>query len=160
MNTQRQFTATSYIVDEDKVLLIFHRKLQKWLPPGGHIDPGETPPEAARREAFEESGLEVELIRQENIWINQPNAQSFERPFLCLLEEIPAHKDQAAHQHMDMIYVARPIGGSLTQNDRETNGIRWFTLAEIDALDGEVDIFEETRSTIRLLLSADQKVKS
>ena len=45
----RQFTTSVYILEEQKVLLIFHKKLQKWLPPGGHIEPNEAPPEAARR---------------------------------------------------------------------------------------------------------------
>ena len=56
---KRQFTATVYILEKDKVLLIHHRKLQKWLPPGGHMDPNETPAEAACREAFEETGLKI-----------------------------------------------------------------------------------------------------
>ncbi len=51
-----------YFTGRKSPYLIFHRKLKKWLPPGGHIDPNEMPSETAIREAFEETGLEIELI--------------------------------------------------------------------------------------------------
>lgn len=149
----RQFTATVYIIDNQRVLLIYHRKLHKWLPPGGHLEPNELPSEGAKREALEETGLEIALIPQENVWIERWNANSFERPYLCLLEEIPARGDQPAHQHIDMIYVGKPIGGTETLNMRETGGLRWFSLEEIEALSSDVEIFEETRQTLRHILS-------
>lgn len=149
---ERQFTATVYIIDQERVLLILHRKLNKWLPPGGHLDPNETPAEGARREAREETGLEIEFIRQENVWIERWNARSFERPYLCLIEEIPPHKDVAAHQHIDFIYLGRPVGGVEKQNSDETDGMRWFTLDEIEALKADEEIFVETQETIRSIL--------
>lgn len=150
---ERQFTSSVYIIDNQKVLLIYHRKLRKWLPPGGHLDPCETPPEGARREAREETGLEIEFITQENVWVERWNANSFERPYLCLLEEIPAHGTQPAHQHMDFIYVARPVGGREIQNMRETEGLRWFTIEEIKSLKPDEDIFVETQHVIEHFFS-------
>lgn len=157
----RQFTATVYIIEKQKVLLIFHKKYKKWLPPGGHLEPNEIPTEGAKREALEETGVEVELLSQENLWLNCHNAKSIERPYLCLLEEIPARLDQPAHQHIDMIYVGRPKGGSEAVNERETDGLRWFTLAEVEALESDVAIFDETKQTIRTLLGNkyDKKAK-
>ena len=149
---ERQFTATVYIIENEQVLLIFHRKLQKWLPPGGHMDPNETPPQAAKREAKEETGLEIEFIQQENIWINRWNASSFERPYQCLLEEIPAYGDKPAHQHIDFIYVGIPTGGNLLQNDVETTGLRWFTRIEVEQLEPDQEIFQETQQVILHLL--------
>jgi 8-oxo-dGTP pyrophosphatase MutT (NUDIX family) len=149
---ERQFTATVYILDNKKVLLIHHKKLQKWLPPGGHMDPNETPPEAAIREAKEETGLDVKLTLQENVWITRWNANSFARPYLCLLEEIPAFGNTPAHQHIDFIYVAEPTGGALTHNSKETKDIRWFTLEEIESLQSDHEIFEETKQTLKKLM--------
>lgn len=150
---ERQFTATVYIVDEQRVLLIFHRKMQKWLPPGGHLDPNETPPEGARREVREETGLEISFALQENVWIDRWNANSFERPYMCLVEEIPPFGDKEAHQHIDFIYVGTPVGGQESRNTLETDDMRWFTLEEIEALDPDNEIFVETQQSIRTILS-------
>lgn len=145
---KRDFTATVYIFEEDKVLLHFHKKLGKWLPPGGHIEANETPPEAAKREVLEETGLEIAFLPQENLWINHWNACSFERPYLCLLEEIPAYKNTPAHQHMDMIYVAKPIT-TASLNDE----FRWFTLNELSKLKPNEEIFQETVETLEHLFN-------
>ena len=59
------FTVAIFVVHDAKVLLILHRKLGKWLPLGGHIELDEDPEIAARREAKEESGLDVELLGEE-----------------------------------------------------------------------------------------------
>lgn len=150
----REFTATVYILKEQEVLLIFHKKLQKWLPPGGHIDPNETPAEAAVREAFEETGLQISLIPQENIWIHQSNAISIERPYMCLLENIPEHNGVPQHQHMDMIYIGKPVGGKLSENLLETEGIRWFGLQQVEKLKTHVEIYAETKEVIRTLIGA------
>ena len=156
---EKQFTATVYIIDNEKVLLIFHRKLQKWLPPGGHMDCDETPPQTAKREALEETGLEIEFIQQENIWIDHWNAQSFERPYLCLLENIPAFGEMPAHQHIDFVYLAYPVGGQIVQNLDETLGIRWFTWDEIAALSADEDIFADTQQTLKFLLKRPLEIK-
>ena len=146
MENEKHFTATAYIIEQDKVLLLMHPKLKKWLPPGGHVEPNETPPECARREALEDTGLTIELIHQENLWINFWNASSIERPYLCLLENIPAYGDKPAHQHIDMIYLAKPLQGTLLE------GVRWFTLSEVEKMTDDEEIFSETKTTIRHIL--------
>jgi 8-oxo-dGTP pyrophosphatase MutT (NUDIX family) len=140
----RHFTATVYIFHEGKVLLHRHPKLGKWLPPGGHLEENETPPEAAKREVFEETGLDIIFLEQENVKVKAYNATSFPRPYLCLLEQIPAHKDQPAHQHMDFIYLARPL--SLKD---DLNGFQWMGWEEVQQL----DIFPDTREVLSKLLN-------
>src|SRR5262249_19778557 len=56
------FTVAIFVVHEGRVLLVHHRKLNKWLPLGGHIELEEDPEQAALREAREESGFDIELI--------------------------------------------------------------------------------------------------
>jgi len=141
---EKHFTATAYILSGDKVLLLFHAKIQKWLPPGGHVEENETPPEAAKREVLEETGLEVEWILQENLWIDRWNAKSIERPYLCLLENIPEHNSVPEHQHIDFIYLAKPQGGTLITDPL----IRWFSQEEVKALKSDQEIFLETQETI------------
>ena len=120
----RQFVATSYIVRDEKVLLIFHRKLNMWLPPGGHIDETEIPEEAAVREAKEETGLDIETIGEKEEALVK-RVYSLTMPSFIQLEDIEEH------QHIDLIFVARVVGGKIKQNKKETSGIRWFSLDDM-----------------------------
>ncbi|MDX8431556.1 MAG: NUDIX domain-containing protein [Candidatus Algichlamydia australiensis] len=136
---QKEFVATCYIFEGNRTLLHFHKKLQRWLPPGGHVEENESPAEAARREVMEECGLEIDFIRDEKYWIEVPNASSFERPAFCLMENIPTYKDVPAHQHMDFVYMANPKKGAKI---REGCGFEWFTFEEVEKLDLFPDVRE------------------
>ena len=59
----RHFTASAIVLDEhDRVLLVHHNKVGRWLYPGGHIDPNEDPAQAAQREVLEETGIHTRVI--------------------------------------------------------------------------------------------------
>jgi 8-oxo-dGTP pyrophosphatase MutT (NUDIX family) len=60
---RRAFSVAIFARHASHILLIKHRRLATWLPVGGEIEPGETPLEAARRELFEETGLEGHFPR-------------------------------------------------------------------------------------------------
>src|SRR5437867_7323611 len=121
----RDFTATTFVVHEARTLLLLHRKLGKWFPPGGHIDPHELPDHAAIREVREESGLEVELLARASRLGSIP---VLPQPYCILLEDI-----SPGHQHIDLIYFARVRGGSLSHAAREARAARWFTWEDLDA---------------------------
>ena len=55
-NQLGHITASGLVVKDGKTLLIFHPYIQQWFQPGGHIDEGEEPIQAAIREVFEETG--------------------------------------------------------------------------------------------------------
>ncbi|MBM3207473.1 MAG: NUDIX domain-containing protein [Chlamydiae bacterium] len=150
---EKHFTATTYILQENKTLLIFHKKIKKWLPPGGHIEENETPAECAIREAKEETGIDVEIISQENLWLEFPNAKSIERPYLCLLENIPAHGQTPEHKHIDFIYVSRPLKTTLSATPKDHHEMRWFSIEDLLLLTPDEDIFTETLTTIQHLFS-------
>ena len=61
---QRQYCASAYTIDFEnkKVLLMYNRKLNKWLQPGGHIEGKELPEDTAIRETFEETGIKIKII--------------------------------------------------------------------------------------------------
>ena len=147
---EKHFTATTYVFHEGRVLLHKHPKLGKWLPPGGHVEANETPPDAARREVKEETGLDIVLIDQENIKIYAYNAKSFERPFLCLLEEIPPSAKQEAHQHMDLIYLASVTDES--QLESIPPEFRWFSFGELDPI--KTELFPDTFQVLHFLLKS------
>jgi ADP-ribose pyrophosphatase YjhB (NUDIX family) len=127
----RDFTATTFVVHEGRTLLLLHRKLGQWFPPGGHIDSHELPDQAALREVREESGLEVELLSQGSML---GRVHVLPQPYCILLEDISPD-----HQHIDLIYFARVCGGSLAHAEREAHAARWFTW---DAL-GSSEIAED-----------------
>lgn len=56
------FIVNIFIVYENKVLLIYHKQLNKWLSIGGHIELNEDPEEALFREVREECGLEIRVL--------------------------------------------------------------------------------------------------
>src|ERR1700722_549788 len=135
------FTVAIFVVHDGKILLIHHRKLNKWLPLGGHIELDEEPEIAALREAKEESGLDVELIG-ERPPTTEPGTRALIAPrFLDI------HRITDSHEHIGMIYWARPRVGAALRPDRtpqqaipttpageEHHDIRWCSSAELDAL--------------------------
>lgn len=150
---QRHFTATVYILHEGKTLLLHHKKHNIWVPPGGHVEANETPAETAKREAFEETGIEIEFIKQENVWFEEfSNATSIERPYLMLLENIPATAKEPAHQHMDFIYVAKLVS---IQQATEAHNMRWFTLEEVQNLKSGLEIFPDGKKTLEHIFQSE-----
>ena len=92
------FTVAIFVVHEDKILLIHHRKLDKWLPLGGHIELDEDPEIAALREAKEESGLDVELLGE-----RPPTTESGTRALIAP-RFLDIHRINDTHEHIGMIY--------------------------------------------------------
>lgn len=148
---KRQFVATAYVVENQKILLLMHKKLKKWLPPGGHLDENELPHEGAQRETLEETGIHVEIV-SDDLPIEARSARIVPKPRHVLLEEIPAHKDEPQHQHIDFIFLARPISGDLTVNQQESDALRWFSEEELDQIP-ENEIFTETKTIAKDLLA-------
>jgi 8-oxo-dGTP pyrophosphatase MutT (NUDIX family) len=122
------FTVAIFVVQNRRVLLVHHRKLDKWLPLGGHIELDENPEQAALREAREESGLEVELIG-ERPPTTEPGTRALIAPrFLDI------HRITATHEHIGMIYWARPKTGALTRAALEHHDLRWCAAQDLEAL--------------------------
>jgi 8-oxo-dGTP pyrophosphatase MutT (NUDIX family) len=122
------FTVAIFVVHDGKVLLIHHRKLNKWLPLGGHIELDEDPEIAALREAKEESGLEVELLGE------RPPTTGPGTRALIAPRFLDIHRITETHEHIGMIYWARPKSGDVTLATEEHHDIRWCGKKDMDAL--------------------------
>jgi len=132
----------SRIGNEIKLLLLLHKKLNKWLIPGGHIEQNENPVEAIKREVFEETGIQnFELISKVHKDMATYSDASFVFPPEFIFEErIEEYKNTPKHIHVDMIYIGIVKDSTLKANTNESNGIGWFGINELSSL----DLFEMT----------------
>jgi 8-oxo-dGTP pyrophosphatase MutT (NUDIX family) len=122
------FTVAIFVVKDRRVLLIHHRKLDKWLPLGGHVELDEDPEQAALREAQEESGFEVELLG-ERPPTTEPGTRALIAPrFLDI------HRISETHEHIGMMYWARPKNGAMTLAEAEHHDIRWCSASDLEHL--------------------------
>lgn len=100
--------------DASAFLLVHHRRLARWLQPGGHVEPQDASVlDAARREAREETGvLALELPSDGILDVD--------------VHEIPAAGDRPAHVHYDVRYLFTTIEAEVTAALAEVREARWF----------------------------------
>jgi 8-oxo-dGTP pyrophosphatase MutT (NUDIX family) len=123
------FTVAIFVVHEGEILLIHHRKLNAWLPLGGHIELDEDPEQAALRETKEESGLDVTLLGE------RPPTTSPGTRALIAPRFLDIHRITDTHEHIGMIYWACPKNSAeVTCATEEHHAIRWCSAEELDAL--------------------------
>jgi 8-oxo-dGTP pyrophosphatase MutT (NUDIX family) len=123
------FTVAIFVVRDGRILLIHHRRLNQWLPLGGHIELDEDPEQAALREAREESGLEVELLGE------RPPTTGPGTRALIAPRFLDIHRISDTHEHIGMIYWARPKQGPLALAVEEHHDIRWCRADELEQLE-------------------------
>ena len=104
-----------------KLLLVFHRRLGRWLQPGGHLDSRDASTiDAARREVIEETGV-----------VPDPGV----RPLLVSVDvhEIPAARGEPPHLHHDLVY--RFVGPlEPPRSSAEVSQVAWCAIGELDAM--------------------------
>lgn len=114
----------AYIVNDfGRVLLIKHRRLNKWLPVGGHIeeDKNETPDDATRREIREEVGLEVTFMHYPEP--RKCNMREYALPFYVNVHPIDTG---GTHRHYCLYYACEPKkGGKMKINRKEIKAAKW-----------------------------------
>ena len=108
-------TASSIVIGERGVVLHRHKRLGMWLQPGGHIDRGEAPPDAALREAREETGLPVVLAGRSVVHVD-------------------VHPGPRGHTHLDLRYLVQAESIDPAPPAGESQDVRWFSWREAIAL--------------------------
>lgn len=108
-------TGSAIVAGPRGVLLHFHKRLHMWLQTGGHVEPGETPWDAALRESLEETGLALRFA-----------ASPATPPPLVHLDVHPAAK---GHTHLDLRYLLEPLDAEAepAPPPGESQQVRWFT---------------------------------
>ena len=113
-------SATIFDATHEHVLLARRADNGRWCVPGGYMEPGESTTEACIREVWEETGLQVRVVRLIGVYTN---------PHL-LLEYPDGNRWQLVVLHFE----AAPIGGELGISD-ETTEMEYFSRAEVEHLD-------------------------
>ncbi|MGD0881662.1 MAG: NUDIX domain-containing protein [Acidimicrobiales bacterium] len=133
-------TASAIVVGRRGVLLHRHRRLHRWLQPGGHLDPGELPADAARREAEEETGLVLSHLRGGPVMVH-----------------VDVHGAADAHVHLDIRYLLSGPDEDPAPPPGESQEVAWFTWDEAAALADEA-LAGALRSTRRLIAAGSVDV--
>ena len=102
-------TGSAIVVGERGTVLHLHKRLGLWLQPGGHIDEGESPADAALREAAEETGLPVS---------HPPGGPRF--------VHVDVHPGPKGHTHLDVRYLIYSPDVDPDPGEDESPFVRWF----------------------------------
>jgi len=119
--TPGHLTATGLVLapDGERVLLVHHKRLDRWLLPGGHIEPEDpTPAEAARREVIEETGVSLAARGgAELVGID--------------VHGIPPKGAEPYHLHHDLIFFFRAATEHV-QTSEESRDVVWCAPRDFD----------------------------
>ncbi|MDQ5980438.1 MAG: hypothetical protein QG602_3415 [Verrucomicrobiota bacterium] len=130
-------TASAWIVDaaHERTLLTHHRKLDRWLQLGGHVDGKADLAAAAMREAQEESGLtRLRLVSPEVFDVDR--------------HRIPARGAEPEHWHFDVRFLIEADPSEPFQISSESKDLAWVRLDEVARLNPD----ESLRRMVRKVL--------
>jgi 8-oxo-dGTP pyrophosphatase MutT (NUDIX family) len=102
-------TGSAVVVGPRGILLHRHKSLDIWVQPGGHIEPGETPWDAAVRETIEEAGVPARLAA--------------DRPELV---HVDVHPGPRGHTHLDLRYLVDADDADPAPPPGESQDVAWF----------------------------------
>jgi 8-oxo-dGTP pyrophosphatase MutT (NUDIX family) len=111
-------TGSGVVVGPRGVVLLEHKRLGIWLQPGGHLDPDETPWDAALRESREETGLDLRF------------AGPIDDAGVPELIHLDVHDGGRGHTHLDLRYLLDGDDRDPAPPEGESQEIGWFSWAD------------------------------
>lgn len=135
-------TASAWIwsADSGSCLLTHHRKLDRWLQLGGHVDGEGRVQFAALREAQEESGMQ-------RFQLLAPRGEL--QPLDLDVHAIPARKDEPEHLHWDVRFLFRCEPGQELVLSEESKALRWVPRRELPQFVQEESVLRLERTAAR-----------
>lgn len=126
--------------DGAEVLLVHHRRLDRWLQPGGHVDPEDASVfHTARREAMEETG------------VTKLSAPFGDRIMDVDVHAIPERPREAAHLHFDVRYLLTTEERRIAPQAKEVRGVAWFPVSDLSTASFDVSVVRAVRKAAALL---------
>jgi 8-oxo-dGTP diphosphatase len=135
------FTVSAFIIHQNNVLLLHHKKLNTWLQPGGHVELNEDPEMALWREIEEETGL-----TQSQLTILEAGSRAELPKTNSTVKRLPIPFDinvhsfgaDSTHKHIDMCYILRSSTSEINRNLAESNDLRWFSKSDLQDMEPEI----------------------
>ena len=135
--------AGGYLVKDNKVLLVHNKKLNKWTPPGGHIEENETPDSALIREWKEELDLDISILAaHDSAFAGDTNATPIPMPFHIDLEREGFDSPRLAYFFYVQLLEADQIINIL---ESELHDVGWFSEEDLHSL----STFDQVRALAR-----------
>lgn len=142
----RHLTASAAVIDTraHAVLLVWHRATALWMLPGGHIEPGESPAEAALREVLEETGVRARIAGDP---LDLPGMEWQPSPIVTAVIPAPAKPARPgkpaedAHLHVDLLFAATgDITAPITVALAEVGEVRWEPIDDLPSLGARAEV--------------------
>ena len=126
MGDKTDLVTAAFVISNNKLLLVHHTKLDKWLPPGGHMEPNETPDDSIIREIKEETGLDVKFVQTEELSKDDQDniITQLALPFYANVHNV------GDHNHACLFYLCRTKDEKVTIS-HESKGFKWVTQDEL-----------------------------
>lgn len=122
-----RYCASAFVINKDnKILLIWHKKINKYVQPGGHINPGESAKDAAIREVLEETHIHINID---------------DEPF-----SVGDYHNNVGHQ-IDYQFIAFAKDEQIRKND-ESFKAGWFSFEELD----NIDVVDDLKDKVKIVL--------
>ncbi|MDW7695885.1 NUDIX hydrolase [Flammeovirgaceae bacterium SG7u.111] len=133
-NLSGHMTGSAIVIDLERehILMLHHKKLNKWLQPGGHADGDTDILNVATKEVNEETGLMDVKPVQETI-------------FDVDIHEIPERKGVPAHFHYDLRFLLEADRNTPLQINNESLDLEWVAISDVPAKNDEESIMRMVR---------------
>lgn len=152
-NTFGQITSSAFIISHDlkDALLIHHKKYNKWLSPGGHVDSGETSLQACLREVAEEVNLTHLVALKKSI-------------FDIDIHQVPDSTKngvfEPAHWHFDVRYIFKAQKNNTIEVDKkEVNRFQWTSLSSL-TMEQDESIQRQAKKAQKIINDLKHKPKA